>query len=150
MRNIGKLVGLPLVLIITSACLGSGQDGESEDPTSEDASVDGNQNFPDVIDVEVSLEEYLYAFEITISSPYDSPEQYANGWRIVALGGESDGEVLEEAYLAYHHADEQPFTLTQEDVTVNTHFIDEVTVEARDSINGYGGETQTVKIPTSW
>lgn len=137
--------GLMLALSVLSAC-GVADQGDEGATSDSEASESANENFPDVVSVEVELEEFLYSFSITISSPYDSPGQYANGWRIL----DPDGEVLAETYLAYHHADEQPFTLTQGDVSINSHFVEEVTIEARDSINGYGGGAQTVTLPTEW
>ncbi len=83
-----------------------------------------------------------YTFHVTISSPYDTPERYADGWRVVG----PDGSVYGEHTLAHDHANEQPFTRTQSGVDIPAD-VSEVTVEGRDSENGYGGETVTVELP---
>ncbi|MDA2812229.1 hypothetical protein O4J56_16410 [Nocardiopsis sp. RSe5-2] len=108
--------------------------------TEEGAAQD--QEFPDVVDVVVTQGDAGYDFAVTISSPYDTPERYADGWRVVG----PDGTVFGEHVLAHDHADEQPFTRTQRGVDIPDE-TEEVTVEARDSTNGYGGETMTVPLP---
>lgn len=50
-----------------------------------------------------------YAIAVTLSSPYDTPDRYAHGWRVLA----SDGTELGEHTLAHDHAGEQPCTRTQ-------------------------------------
>ncbi len=49
-----------------------------------------------------------------------------------------DGTVYGEHELTHDHAGEQPFTRTQEGVAIPDG-IDEVTIEGRDLVNGYGG-----------
>ncbi|WP_017622776.1 hypothetical protein [Nocardiopsis chromatogenes] len=110
--------------------------GEAEDGAAQD------HDFPDVVDVTVTQGDAGYDFAVTISSPYDTPERYADGWRVLG----PDGTVFGEHVLAHDHADEQPFTRTQRGVDIPDG-TDEVTVEARDSANGYGGETMTVALP---
>lgn len=101
------------------------------------------QRFPDVL--EVSLEptgEGTFDVSVTVSSPYDTPERYADGWRVLA----PDGSVLGEHTLMHDHAAEQPFTRTQPGVAIPDD-VTEVTVEGRDQANGYGGATVTVTVP---
>lgn len=106
-------------------------------------SVDAEQRFPDVIDVVVEEEEAagVFSFAVTISSPYDTPDRYADGWRILG----PDATVYGEHTLAHDHANEQPFTRTQRRVAIPPG-VDEVTVEGRDLEHGYGGATVTVSI----
>jgi hypothetical protein len=100
------------------------------------------QQHPDVIDVVVEEESAgVFAFTVTISSPYDTPERYADGWRIIG----PDGTVYGEHTLTHDHANEQPFTRTQSGVAIPAD-VDEVTVEGRDLEHGYGGETATVAV----
>ncbi|MGI8944911.1 MAG: hypothetical protein ACR2GL_01555 [Thermoleophilaceae bacterium] len=80
---------------------------------------------------------------MTVSSPYDSPERYADGWRVLEAGS---GEVLGEHMPAHDHASEQPFTHAQGDLEIPDD-VDRVTVEGRDQDNGYGGATVTVDVP---
>lgn len=80
-------------------------------------------------------------FDVTMSSPYDSPERYADGWRVVG----PDDTVFGEHTLGHDHASEQPFTRSQTGVEIPDD-VDEVTIEGRDQANGFGGESQTVDL----
>lgn len=106
------------------------------------ADVDPDQEFPDVLAAELTPSGDGYRISVTISSPYDTPERYADGWRVLA----PDGDVLAEHDLAHDHANEQPFTRTRGPFDIPGG-IDEVTVEGRDRANGYGGGTVTVPVP---
>lgn len=77
-----------------------------------------------------------------MSSPYDTPERYADGWRVLA----PDGSELGTHTLLHDHAGEQPFTRTQSGVEIPTD-VTEVTIEGRDQEYGFGGETVTVTVP---
>lgn len=100
------------------------------------------QRYPDVIDVVVEEESAgVFAFSVTISSPYDTPDRYADGWRIIG----PDTSVYGEHTLTHDHASEQPFTRTQRGVEIPSD-VDEVTVEGRDLEHGYGGGTVTATI----
>jgi hypothetical protein len=100
------------------------------------------QRHPDVIDVVAEQESArVFSFTVTISSPYDTPDRYADGWRIVG----PDGTVYGEHTLTHDHATEQPFTRVQRGVAIPSG-VDEVTVEGSDLEYGYGGATVTVTI----
>jgi hypothetical protein len=104
---------------------------------SEDATDDrGNGLFPDVIAVESDDDDGSWTFSVTISSPYDSAEQYADAWRVLGPDGTEYGFRL----LTHDHAGEQPFTRSQRGITIPDD-VDVVTVEARDLLNGWGGGT---------
>jgi hypothetical protein len=127
---------------------GCGSDDEPTDATpaatAATAATAGSagQQHPDVIDVVVEEESVgVFMFTVTMSSPYDTPERYADGWRIVG----PDGTVYGEHTLTHDHANEQPFTRTQSGVAIPAE-VDEVTVEGRDLEHGYGGETVTVTV----
>lgn len=83
-----------------------------------------------------------FSVEVTISSPYDTPERYADGWRVL----DESGKVLGEHELTHDHASEQPFTRTQNDLRIPAG-VTKVTVEGRDQRNGYGGKTVTALVP---
>lgn len=105
----------------------------------------GGDRFPDVLAVELRpVGEQTYDVVVTISSPYDTPQRYADGWRVL----DEDGAVLGTHTLLHDHASEQPFTRTQRGVVIPGD-IDEVTVEGRDQRNGFGGRTITVEVPRS-
>lgn len=111
----------------------------SDDPPG--AAVD--DRFPDVIAVQLRpAGERTYDVAVTISSPYDTPERYADGWRVL----DPEGNVLGTHMLMHDHANEQPFTRTQRGLQI-AEGITEVTVEGRDQQYGYGGGTLTVDVP---
>jgi hypothetical protein len=114
----------------------------SADDGGPDSVGDEAQRFPDVLDVEVRRAGETYEFEVTMSSPYDTPERYADGWRVRG----SDGTVYGEHELLHDHAAEQPFTRTQTGVAIPDG-VTEVIVEGRDGRFGYGGQTVTVSLP---
>jgi len=86
--------------------------------------------------------EDSYDLSVTLSSPYDTPERYADGWRVL----DPDCVTLGEHQLGHDHADEQPFTRVHTGLRIPGD-VDEVTVEGRDQANGYGGGTIVVEGP---
>ena len=95
------------------------------------------QRFPDVLAVDVErAADGTARFDVTVSSPYDTPDRYADAWRIVG----PDGVVYGVRELAHDHASEQPFTRSLDGVAIPDG-VAVVTVEARDSANGWGGAT---------
>lgn len=120
-------------------CTGSDAPADVSPPSSAEAI---EQRHPDVIDADVELVDDTYTFTVTISSPYDTPERYADGWRIK----DDEGTVFAEHTLMHDHAAEQPFTRTQTGVMIPAG-VSHVIVEARDLRNGYGGTTKTVELP---
>jgi hypothetical protein len=104
---------------------------------------DTDDRFPDVLAVELRpTGDRVYDVAATISSPYDSPVRYADGWRVLA----PDGNVLGTHTLLHDHAAEQPFTRTQRRLHIPAG-IETVTIEGRDRANGFGGATLTVDVP---
>lgn len=102
------------------------------------------QQFPEIVEATAIGNGGTWTFEVTVSSPYDTPERYADGWRVLG----PDGTVYGEHELTHDHAAEQPFTRTKEGVAIPDG-IDEVTIEGRDLVNGYGGPTVTVQLESS-
>ncbi len=103
-----------------------------------------DQEFPDVIDVVAVEADGRWRFDVTVSSPYDTPERYADAWRVVGVDGTEYG-VRE---LAHDHANEQPFTRSLSDVEVPED-VSTVIVEGRDLLNGYGGGTFELSLTRS-
>jgi hypothetical protein len=65
------------------------------------------QRFPDVVGVKVrAATGGNFDFDVTLSSPYDTPQRYADAFRVLTL----DGKALGERILWHDHQDEQPFT----------------------------------------
>ncbi len=107
----------------------------------DDAVVDNK--FPDVIAAEATRDDDgSWTFAVTISSPYDSPDRYADAWRVSGL----DGEVYGVRELAHDHASEQPFTRSKSGIQIPDG-VTEVTVLGRDQLNGWGGAAITVVLP---
>lgn len=79
-----------------------------------------------------------------MSSPYDTPQRYADGWRVLG----PDQQVYGEHTLTHDHASEHPFTRTQSGVSI-PEGVTTVTIQGRDKANGYGGGTIEVQLPTS-
>ena len=115
----------------------------SEAPATVAESAD-EQRFPDVVGVEASADGDTWTFSVTISSPYDTPERYADAWRILG----PDGTVFGERPLAHDHQFEQPFTRSLSGVTIPAG-IDSVVVEGRDQQYGWGGGTFEYELPSS-
>ena len=97
--------------------------------------------FPSIVSASASAQGETWTFAVTVSSPYDTPERYADGWRVRG----PDGKVYGEHSLDHDHATEQPFTRTQPGVAI-PNGVDSVTIEGRDKSNGYGGRTVEVAL----
>lgn len=98
--------------------------------------------FPDVIDATAEqANDGSWTFSATISSPYDTPERYADAWRVVG----PDGSVLGVRELTHDHANEQPFTRSLVGVEIPAS-VAEVTIEGRDQVSGWGGQTQVISL----
>ncbi|HEX6254335.1 MAG TPA: hypothetical protein VFZ70_00855 [Euzebyales bacterium] len=103
------------------------------------------QRHPDIVEVEITpAGEQTFDLAVTVSSPYDTPDRYADGWRVLT----PDGTELATHTLMHDHAGEQPFTRTQTGVEIPPD-VGRVTVEGRDQRYGFGGETITVDVPHS-
>lgn len=96
----------------------------------------------DVLKVRVSkTKPGVYRFDVTILSPDTGWKKYANTFRV------KDGEkVLGTRILAHPHVSEQPFIRSLLGVRIPTG-VGRVTVEAKDSVAGWGGKTRQVQIP---
>ena len=131
-------IALLAALFLTS-CAGSTATGQTT--STNDVAVD--QRYADVVEVEVlRATNGSFRFDVTISSPYDSLERYADAWRIVG----SEGVVYGIRELLHDHAGEQPFTRSLIGVGIPDG-VEFVTVEARDLVNGWGGDTLEVQLP---
>jgi hypothetical protein len=84
----------------------------------------------------------MFNFDVTISSPYDTPSRYADGFRVTT----KEGEVLGERKLWHDHQSEQPFTRDLYSVKIPSK-VKTVLVQARDQKYGYGGQVVEVGLP---
>jgi hypothetical protein len=128
--------------LVMVACGGDG--GQSSagtlGPPSNEATLD--QSYPDVIAVTVHPDGEAFRFDVTMSSPYDTPARFADAWRVIG----PDGTVLAVRELLHDHAGEQPFTRSLSGVQIPPG-VESVTVEGRDKVNGWGGASVDVDIP---
>ena len=102
-----------------------------------------SQKYPNVVAVKVQPSGTdTFNFDVTVSSPYDTPQRYADAIRVIAR----DGQVYGERKLLHDHADEQPFTRDLYEVKI-PRGVRMVVVQARDQKYGYGGMTVVVTLP---
>lgn len=144
-----------VVLVVAGCSLDPASTVDGGATTSPDATTPGQTSiegmtsesaegslFPDVVGVEITHQgEGIYRFDVTISSPYDSNERYADAWRVLG----PDGTEFGVRVLTHPHANEQPFTRSLDGVEI-PESVTEVTIEGRDSINGWGGRTMTADL----
>jgi hypothetical protein len=133
----------PLLLagtLLLAACA-SGNDDPEQLARVPDTTAD--DRFPSIVDVEASYDDDAdtWGFVVTVSSPYDTAERYADGWRVLG----PDDAVYGVHTLTHDHAAEQPFTRRQIGVPIPDD-VGEVTIEGRDLVNGFGGPTKTVSL----
>ena len=101
------------------------------------------QSHPDVPAVKVrATGADTFDFDVTVSSPYDTPQRYADAFRVLG----SDGTVYGERKLLHDHAGEQPFTREFHGVKIPRP-VRAVVIQARDRRFGYGGKTVEVALP---
>ncbi len=131
-------LALALPVALLAAC---GDD--SNDRSGAATDVADGQLHPDVVDVSITAEAaHVFGFDVTVSSRYDSPDRYADAWRVVG----PDGTVHGTREPAHDHADEQPFTRSLSGAEIAADLAT-VVVEARDLANGWGGATADVAVP---
>lgn len=101
------------------------------------------QRFPDVLSAKVIARgAHTFDFDVTVSSPYDTPQRYADAFRVMG----KDSKVFGERILFHDHAGEQPFTRDLYGVKIPAG-VRAVVIQARDQKFGYGGKTIEVALP---
>ena len=101
------------------------------------------QKYPDVVDVKVKTRDgNRFDFDVTLSSPYDTPQRYADAIRVMSVAG----MLYAERVLLHDHADEQPFTRDLQGVSIPAR-VRAVAVQGRDQKFGYGGRIVQVALP---
>lgn len=97
----------------------------------------------DVVDAAATRSgDGTWRFEVTVRHADEGWDHYADQWQVLA----PDGTVLGTRTLYHPHVDEQPFTRSLSGVAIPPE-VATVTVRARDSVHGHGGETVTVELP---
>ena len=103
----------------------------------------GFANEVDVIKVLVTAEQNgNYRFDVTVQHADTGWEHYADKWEVVL----PDGTIAATRTLFHPHVNEQPFTRSLSGVKLPDG-IDAVTIQAHDSVHGYGGKTQKIQLP---
>ncbi len=111
--------------------------GETTEATS------STSEFPDILAAQATqADDGSWRFDVTVSSPYDTPERYADAWRVVGPDGSEYGIRV----LTHDHASEQPFTRSQSGIEIPED-VASVTIEGRDLVNGWGGGTLELDLP---
>lgn len=106
-------------------------------------SVIAQQRFPEIVGVKLTPRGgRTFDVDVTVSSAYDTPERYADGWRVLNPAG----DVLGTHELTHDHQSEQPFTRTQSGLTIPDG-VTQITVEGRDQQYGFGGKKATAQVP---
>jgi len=101
------------------------------------------QQYPNVILAKVRHGSgELFDFDVTISSPYDTPQRYADAFRVTG----KSGQIFGERKLIHDHQDEQPFIRDLYGVAIPKG-IRSVVIQARDQKYGYGGQTVDIVLP---
>jgi len=134
-RNAAAAILLPLLMVLPMlGRAGRAMAAGAGDPA---------QRHPDVLQVQVTPRGGgRYDFAVTVSSPYDTPQRYADAFRVT----DEQGRVLGERILLHDHAGEQPFTRELLGVQVPAG-VRRVQVQARDRQFGYGGAVVARDLP---
>ncbi len=118
-------------------------DADTDNPDTNNPDTNNVEElFPDVLAAEATQAgDGTWNFNATVSSPYDSPERYADAWRILGPDGTQYGIRV----LVHDHASEQPFTRSVGGIEIPDD-VTTVTIEGRDQVSGWGGETVDVEL----
>ena len=113
----------------------------SKSPT-DSAEVVFGDKFPEVLAVKADpSQDNKWRFNVTLSSTYDTPQRYADAWRVL----DDQDKELGIRILGHDHAGEQPFTRSHViELPDNTST---VFVEGRDQANGWSGQRFEFKLP---
>ena len=106
--------------------------------------IEYGDRFPEVLAVAATdVGDERWRFDVTLSSPYDTPQRYADAWRVL----DADDTELGIRVLMHDHASEQPFTRSETiDVPAGTST---VYVEGRDQLNGWSSQRFEFSLPSS-
>lgn len=101
------------------------------------------QKHPDVIGAKARASgTNRFDFDVTVSSPYDTPQRYADAFRVM----DRNGRIFGERILWHDHANEQPFTRDLYGVTIPRE-VRTVIIQGRDKRYGYGGKSFNLSLP---
>ena len=157
MRPPGRVVASLVAAALLTACGSDADVGEAETPataatavtTAATESVDERtvdslpELYPEVVAIDASQDaDGTWTFRVTLSSPYDTPDRYADAWRVES----PDGEVLAIRELAHDHQNEQPFTRATSGVAIPEE-LRQVVVRGRDQVSGWSPDAVEFELP---
>lgn len=96
----------------------------------------------DVLEVAARANGGTWSFEVTLRHDDTGWDHYADAWRVVG----PDGTVYGTRTLYHPHVDEQPFIRALSGVAIPAG-VASVTIEAHDSVHGWGGAAVAVALP---
>ena len=96
----------------------------------------------DVVGAKATKTGGSWRFDVTVRHADAGWDHYADAWRVVG----PDGTVYGTRTLYHPHVDEQPFTRSLAGVAIPAG-VNSVTIEARDSVHGWGGKRAVVNLP---
>ena len=97
----------------------------------------------DVIEVKIEKREAgIFDIDATVQHSDEGWNHYADKWDVL----DENGTVLATRVLHHPHVDEQPFTRGLSGVKI-PEGVTAISVQAHDSVHGYGGKTVTVEVP---
>lgn len=151
-----RLVVLAVALLAVGGCTSPIEEDPSSTVTEGTSSIAGgtgddceathDADFPDVVDVDLeAVDQREFEVAVTLCSAHDTPERYADAWRVMT----PDGEVLGVRELLHHHANEQPFTRSLAEPIEVPDGVERLVVQGRDLANGWGGATMEVTVPST-
>ena len=95
----------------------------------------------DVLNARAEQKGGSWTFWVTVQHGDTGWDHYADAWRVVG----PDGTVYGTRTLYHPHVEEMPFTRSLSGVVIPAG-VASVTIEARDSVHGWGGATKAVQL----
>jgi hypothetical protein len=107
----------------------------------------------DVLQVRsVREDDGTWTFDVTVSHPDTSWEDYADGWDVVTEEGvvlKANSDDPFTRLLLHPHIEEQPFTRSQSGIIVPPGTV-RLTVRAHDIVDGFGGDEVVVDLSADY
>ncbi len=96
----------------------------------------------EIVNVQAAQSGSTWRFDVTLRHADTGWEHYTDGWEVLT----TDGTSLGLRVLAHPHVNEQPFTRSLGGIMI-PEGTTEVTIRARDNVDGWTVETYTFALP---
>lgn len=96
----------------------------------------------EIVNVQAVQSGGTWRFDVTLRHADFGWEHYAEGWEVLA----PDGTSLGVRVLTHPHVNEQPFTRSLGGIVI-PEGLNEVTIRARDTVDGWTAETYRFSLP---